>query len=553
MHAAEHDVLCINHDNAHRMRANVRVMCVLVLVVLADETNADCTDPNWMEWAWYQEEYCVCSAGWTGGNLFGGTAYCTRFVALILPKRWVSSVARRASPATGTLPAYTAGGGPTGRGHVAFSKSGGTIINAGTYNFLMETNGGFTMIAILRLGSQTYDSIFTLESESAGLGAYTLQANLFLHTNMKLSFQTYMDASATGVLWSQTLSLSTWYTVVVRYQRSNRMLYMRVDSVSSNTGMTVDWTDKVSTTVYLGRPRSTYTTSQTAQNIFTGDIAGFFVVDQYLQLYAVDLLVAALTDGVDLTDTTCPSGPACAACAAGKYKPATGSAACVACDSNLTSPSGSSSSAACVAELCNAGYTGLAGSCVACGAGTYKVERGNSECLDCNMGTYWGGTGATAAGTCVACVNAVSYYGSTSVAACRCAPGYTGPGSACEKCAAGKYKDTTGSAPCVNCAAGTFSLAGETTASCLACPVTGDASWQCACASGFQPVYANATNATKTRRRLLSHERARGASGRDTDEYCYFCGVAYFLAFMVLLVVCSIAAPDFYDFYEMRV
>jgi hypothetical protein len=108
-----------------------------------------------------------------------------------------------------------------------------------------------------------------------------------------------------------------------------------------------------------------------------------------------------------------------------------------------------------VGAQCQSGYTGPnGGPCTACVAGKYKSSSGSSACSSCSSGKYNPAPGGTSSAACTLC----PVY-STSVSAsiaCNCNRGYTGPGVyiACVACAAGKYKDTSGSANCTDCAAG---------------------------------------------------------------------------------------------------
>ena len=166
------------------------------------------------------------------------------------------------------------------------------------------------------------------------------------------------------------------------------------------------------------------------------------------------------TDGSALTTCPCdtgftgPDGGVCSACAAGTYKSVVGSAACQACPAssyqaasgasacapcpaNAVSPDSSSSQTAC---LCNAGYTGPAGSaCTPCASSTYKSTAGAQACTSCP--SY-----------------SVSPVGSALQTNCVCNGGYSGnDGGPCTACAAGKYKSGSGSAACLSCAFSTTS------------------------------------------------------------------------------------------------
>jgi hypothetical protein len=126
-------------------------------------------------------------------------------------------------------------------------------------------------------------------------------------------------------------------------------------------------------------------------------------------------------------------------------------------DSPVSSPSVDSC-------ICNAAFYGVnALVCTSCVAGKYKSAGGNVDCVDCVAGS-WSGTGAI---SCTPCpVHSISPAFSPTIQACTCNIGFTGPnGIACTACAAGTYKDTTGSALYTECPL-------NTGASCSACPAS---------------------------------------------------------------------------------
>ena len=137
---------------------------------------------------------------------------------------------------------------------------------------------------------------------------------------------------------------------------------------------------------------------------------------------------------------------ACMNCVAGTYS--TAASVCTNCPAFSTSLSASTSisscacnsgydaftvgkydmsgSFSCQASLCNAGYTGPAGSCTACAAGKYKPLSGSEVCTNCVAGTYSGSTAQTSEDTCT-------------------------------NCPAGKFSDVVGATTCFDCPAGKFS------------------------------------------------------------------------------------------------
>jgi hypothetical protein len=93
--------------------------------------------------------------------------------------------------------------------------------------------------------------------------------------------------------------------------------------------------------MYIGRGTS-------PNRFFGGDIAGLFIVDEFLTEEAVTEVYSQMLNGVDLTDITCPTGNTCTACPVGTYKDSTGSVMCTACTAGLSSPFASTSNAVCI-------------------------------------------------------------------------------------------------------------------------------------------------------------------------------------------------------------
>lgn len=237
------------------------------------------------------------------------------------------------------------------------------------------------------------------------------------------------------------------------------------------------------------------------------------------------------------TYKTTTANEACEACSAGYYTASTGETAADACllsaadryvlngqslpcHENSQSPPGSVGQASC---LCNAGFTKTGAECTACTAGTYKEAVGDGACTACAAGfglatpptvpsvthehacepcpanTYSDGAGSAL--VCQACpAHSQSAAESSSVNACRCKLGHTGPdGGPCTACVAGKYKDVVGAAACELCGSNTYNpdSASESIDSCRACPINSTtalsaapfiAETQCVCRDGFERV-----------------------------------------------------------------
>lgn len=161
----------------------------------------------------------------------------------------------------------------------------------------------------------------------------------------------------------------------------------------------------------------------------------------------------------------------CDECQLGKYSP--DGLACLECPGNSTnSVTQSTTINDCV---CDAGFTGLAGACVHCAAGKYKISLGDALCTDCPAG-FQSDASFTACVACVAgtyelsgaCTDCPALSTSESQATtCLCNEGYTGSPEACTQCALGTYKNTLGSQACTPCAPG--SEADDTFTGCTAC------------------------------------------------------------------------------------
>ena len=134
---------------------------------------------------------------------------------------------------------------------------------------------------------------------------------------------------------------------------------------------------------------------------------------------------------------TLAAGHACVGCGIGKYKDTIGSASCTNCPSNTNSSQLSVSVQDC---KCIAGWTWAGrdtGPCTACALGLFKRIPGNMPCTLCPAGK----TTTTPNGPCV------------------CREGFTAissgmghaEGAACEPCALGTYKNTTGPQLCDAC------------------------------------------------------------------------------------------------------
>ena len=154
---------------------------------------------------------------------------------------------------------------------------------------------------------------------------------------------------------------------------------------------------------------------------------------------------------------TCGGGQyTCTACGIGTFKAQIGNDACTTCPGNtLTQLPGSESADDC---LCVSGYDyeSSTGRCEVCGQGYYANGLGNDNCVACGQH------------------KTTDYDKSTSIAECKCSPGYYSTAdegeSACIECAVGTYQPTNANGvACTACSQGgtTITSASTTSAQCI--------------------------------------------------------------------------------------
>ena len=341
---------------------------------------------------------CPCNAGYTRGNFTGpySISDCSRLVALIPSKPSLSSVANRAKAGLGTLPTYNAVGGPNGKGHVSFDRTLSNCVNTGPRTFNVATNGGFTIVMVMRFTGTALANEAIMHMFSGNVFArYNEMYVTRYNSNGQLIFLiSNSDANAWSWYLNYVLEQNTWATVVITYSASTSKFSFTINGIGS-TGVAVPiWNDKMLSGINMGT-HPFYTSEN-----FNGDIAGAFVVDEYLSQTATTEIANAMKQGVDLTNTTCPTGNACTACASATYKNSSGMASCTTCPEN--------SGASCVGCTaftdctCNAGYTGPSGGpCSPCAAGTYKNAPGSAACTACPYNTVSLASGSNSSMLCV--------------------------------------------------------------------------------------------------------------------------------------------------------
>ena len=485
---------------------------------------------------------CTCNAGYVGGNFLEPftTTACARFVALIIQRPAFASVATRNNATIGSafLPTYDPNGGPNGYGHLSFDRALAQSVAYGPRAFRATTNGGFTIVAVFRLGVEyitsggvILDATFsTTDAPLETPDAFKLWAThrtttptwpyyIPTYSNIYIVFDLRNPGYPLGFVKSMPLEVSDdWMSVVVTYVASTNVLTMSVNDnppVSSviTEGVWPDalfdritvgdlYTSPIVRNFYNANPQL-YSGDVRSYGSFHGDIAGLFVVDELLSTDATTAVYENIVVAYDFTIANCTPSATCAACAAGKYKNANGTAPCLNCKTGTnsgvasqtcpdcpastyatpqsvyclrcplysSSPIGSANISAC---SCRAGYGGNAanGTCTKCAAAAYKPSAKNEACTACPAYSGANCSGCQVLSQCLCTYVAVIGENRTLPAAgCldpRCNAAYAGPdGGPCVACVAGKYKTSMGSA-CTACPAGTYQNRTASTA-CVAC------------------------------------------------------------------------------------
>ena len=405
----------------------------------------------------------ICLAGTCVASPYSSTA-CARMIALIIYKPSFSSVSGRLNNGDGTMPTYDPTGGPNGQGHVTFNPSSQQYLNFWSKSYNLATNKGLTIVIVLRIpNSAWYGSIF-----EAGPHSTVISNNIMIksYTPGTIEFTMYDGGSAVfNCYLSNAVQYNVWFTIHVIYNGLTDNTQFTVNNVNVQCVRYRAMRDIGSTYSFLGR-----SIAGTWNNYFAGNIAGAFVVDEFLSQTARTEIENQIRFGVDLTQPECN----CPACTPGKYKNEVAGSTCINCPagsySNVTRAS------ACIG--CPAGsFSTVSGAisvsvCLNCTAGRYSLP-GSSACILCPNNTF---SGVSGAGSCQACqANALSAAGSVSQDFCYCMSGYAHAAGeyTCRICNPGTWNSQLGRTACSNCSMGLFSVnfGAVSNETCLACPL----------------------------------------------------------------------------------
>ena len=208
-------------------------------------------------------------------------------------------------------PSYNATGGPAGNGHIKFQRSKSQFLDAGPNSFYIASNGGFSMVAVVRFtGSPGYYERLLDFGNGAPLDTILI-ARYRASSGLDVSFFNG-NSKACQLILRHVLEQNTWLTVVVRFDAKDNFLEARVEGRGAGnvTCAAAPQDRNISLGTYVGRSHW-YGASQ--DEFLDAEIAGYFVIDEHLNMHAIKVLEAAIYRGEDLTR------PNCTACTSGKY------------------------------------------------------------------------------------------------------------------------------------------------------------------------------------------------------------------------------------------
>lgn len=242
------------------------------------------------------------------------------------------------------MPAFSAGGGPDGKGAVRFTRAQEQFFDGGQHTFKIAANGGLTVIAVIRFvnPSAAWERIIDF-----GNGQSNNNLVLVREDNL-LYWRIYDDKGGSSKVCDLSTGIDVvvkdaWMTVVARYNNRTNTAELRVGSQDFSKGCTGTVSDRTLFKTYVGK--SMWTAD--GNSYLDADVAGLFVVDTYMDAGAAD----AIADRMRRSSSGY-SGPediaGCMLCATDTFKASSGNAPCTTCPAKTSSVSGSRSICDCI-------------------------------------------------------------------------------------------------------------------------------------------------------------------------------------------------------------
>ncbi len=247
------------------------------------------------------------------------TPFCSNalFINLVSPpsfRSWQGSSSLGSIP----LPAYNPLGGPQSKGHVSFDRAQAQYLDAGPRTLNIATNGGLTIVVVVRFTGTvgSWEHIIDLGSGSPfnnvpnniHFGRFDLANLAVLEIFNGANQALYVE------LHEWPFDQGSWLTVVVSYRASTREVTVQVNDKFTAVPAPEALIDRAVSETYIGKSH------YRGDAYFNGDMAGIFVVDEYLSAETASAIADDMVQGVDLFNSElCKTGP-CVQCEAGTYK-----------------------------------------------------------------------------------------------------------------------------------------------------------------------------------------------------------------------------------------
>jgi hypothetical protein len=187
------------------------------------------------------------------------------------------------------LPSYNPLGGPKGKGHVTFDRSMSQFLDAGPRTLNIATNGGLTIVAVVRFTGNpgSYERIIDLHTSGVWNHIMLYRFETRMWVEIKNSESQILHSGGVEVVQN------AWSTVVFRYHASTREYWLTVND-NVYTGIASDaLIDRTVSNTWIARAFDN-------QPYFNGDMAGVFVVDEYLSDGAVFAVTTSIEEGQDI-------------------------------------------------------------------------------------------------------------------------------------------------------------------------------------------------------------------------------------------------------------
>jgi hypothetical protein len=113
-------------------------------------------------------------------------------------------------------------------------------------------------------------------------------------SDLRIDFYDGSNNQIIHSILSGVIVQNTWMTAMVRYRASTREWWFTANGVASAGTASASLVDRTMSSTYMGK-------SWWSNDYLNGDIAGVFVVDEYLSTAATSAIADFMKQGVDLT------------------------------------------------------------------------------------------------------------------------------------------------------------------------------------------------------------------------------------------------------------